>query len=550
MSVAITEDHKALAATVADFLGRHQSRAAARALLDGADEQQPDFWNEAAQLGWLGLHVPEQFGGSGYSLEELVVVVEELGRGITPGAFVPTMVGSAVLTAAGDPEIQQRLLPGLADGSVAAAIGLDGSVEISNGTVSGRVDAVIGIGLADVIFVASGDDVAIVNTSADGVTIDIPTNLDVTRRVGRVTFDGATADVVTGARQTLVDYARTIFAAEAVGIARECTEQAAAYAKERQQFGRPIAMFQAVKHHCANMLVATELATAAVWDAARASTVGGDQFSLTAAIAATSALDAAHLCANLNIQVHGGIGFTWEHDAHLYLRRAAVLKAVIGSEAAAIATTDLTRAGVKRERNIDLPPEAEAIRSEVQAFVAEIKDLDADAQRARLIDSGYVMPHWPEPYGRAAGAVEQLVIEQEFAAAKIQRPQYGITGWVILTLIQHSTDDQIARWVRSALTQEIIWCQLFSEPDAGSDAAGVKTQRDARRRRMAPERPEGVDQRCSRGRPWTGDGSHQPGRSEAQRDHHDGHRHARRGRRSAPAEDARRSIGVQRGVLQ
>ncbi len=476
MSVAITEDHKALAATVADFLGRHQSRAAARALLDGADERQPDFWNEAAQLGWLGLHVPEEFGGSGYTLEELVVVVEELGRGITPGSFVPSMVASGVIASAGDSELGQRLLPGLTDGSLAAAIAVGGNVEASNGTVSGTVDAVIGIGLADLILVPAGDDVAIVDASADGVTIDIPANLDVTRRVGRVTFEGAAADVVTGARQTLVDYARTIFAAEATGIARECTEQAAAYAKERQQFGRPIAMFQAVKHHCANMLVATELATAAVWDAARASTVGGDQFSLTAAIAATSALDAAHLCANLNIQVHGGIGFTWEHDAHLYLRRAAVLKAVIGSEDAAIATTDLTRAGVKRERNIDLPPEAEAIRSEVQAFVAEIKDLDTDAQRARLIDTGYVMPHWPEPYGRAAGAVEQLVIEQEFAAAKIQRPQYGITGWVILTLIQYATDDQVARWVRSALTQEVIWCQLFSEPDAGSDAAGVKTR--------------------------------------------------------------------------
>ena len=235
-------------------------------------------------------------------------------------------------------------------------------------------------------------------------------------------------------------------------------------------------MFQAVKHHCANMLVATELATAAVWDAARAAEAGGPQFSYTAAMAATLALPAADLCAQLNIQVHGGIGFTWEHDAHIYLRRASALQAVIDPETAAIATTDLTRDGVRRSRSVDLPPEAEAIREELQAFVAEAKGLEGAALRDRLIDTGYVMPHWPKPWGRGAGAVEQLVIEQEFAAAGIERPAYGITGWVILTLIQHATDDQVERWVRSALTHEVVWCQLFSEPDAGSDAAGVKTR--------------------------------------------------------------------------
>ncbi len=128
-------------------------------------------------------------------------------------------------------------------------------------------------------------------------------------------------------------------------MARECTELAAEYAKVREQFGRPIAMFQAVKHHCANMLVATELATAAVWDAARAAGTGGDQRSYTAAMAATLALEAADLCANLNIQVHGGIGFTWEHDAHLYLRRATVLGALFDAETAA---ADVTVADPRR----------------------------------------------------------------------------------------------------------------------------------------------------------------------------------------------------------
>jgi alkylation response protein AidB-like acyl-CoA dehydrogenase len=112
----------------------------------------------------------------------------------------------------------------------------------------------------------------------------------------------------------------------------------------------------------------------------------------------------------------------------------------------------------------------------VREFVATLDGLDADAQRARLVDSGYAMPHWPAPWGRDAGAIEQLVIEQEFAAAGVSRPALGITGWVILTLIQHATEDQVARWVRPAVNQDLIWCQLFSEPDAGSDAAGVRTK--------------------------------------------------------------------------
>ena len=115
-----------------------------------------------------------------------------------------------------------------------------------------------------------------------------------------------------------------------------------------------------------------------------------------------------------------------------------------------------------------------------------------------MIETGYVMPHWPKPWGRDAGAVEQLVIEQEFKAAGVSRPQYAITGWVILTLIQHATEDQVARWVMPALRQDVIWCQLFSEPDAGSDAAGVKTRGTRVDGGLARQRPEGVDERRPR----------------------------------------------------
>ena len=328
MSIAITDEHRALAQTVSDFLAKNGARAASRALLDAEREELPSFWREVGELGWLGLAVPEEHGGSGFGLPELVIVAEEMGRAVAPGPFVPTVTASAVIAAAGSPQVQARLLPGLADGSSVGAAALGGDVRVSGGTASGSAGVVLGGHLADVLVVPAGDDIAIVNCRDGGVSVQVPANLDPARRSARVTLDGAPAEIVPGGRQVLTDLARTMLAAEAAGVARACTEMATEYAKVREQFGRPIGMFQAVKHHCANMLVAAELATAAVWDAARASAGGGDQLTYAAAIAATLALAAADQNANLNIQVHGGIGFTWEHDAHLYLRRATAIEAM------------------------------------------------------------------------------------------------------------------------------------------------------------------------------------------------------------------------------
>jgi 3-oxochol-4-en-24-oyl-CoA dehydrogenase len=474
MPIAITDDHRALAQTVSEFLGARGARAAARNLLEADTERLPDFWGELGELGWLGLHLPESHGGSGFGLPELVVVVEQLGRAVTPGPFVPTVIASAVLAAVGPPDLQARVLPGLATGSAVGAVALGGDVTVRDGAGHGPADVVAGGHLADVLLVAAGEDVLVVESGAEGVKVEIPANLDPTRRAARLTLAGAPATVLPGARGLLTDLARLLFAAEATGIAHETTAQASEYAKIREQFGRPIATFQAVKHHCANMLVAAELATAAVWDAARAA--AGDQLSYTAAIAATLAVPAAVQNAQLNIQVHGGVGFTWEHDAHLYLRRAAAISAFVDAEAAAVEVTDLVRRGVRRAAAIDLPPEAEQIRASIRPEVERLRDTGGDAQKQALIESGLLMPHWPKPWGRDASAVEQLVIEQEFAAAGLKRPSYGITGWVILTLIQYGTPQQVARWVPAALNQEVIWCQLFSEPDAGSDAAGIRTR--------------------------------------------------------------------------
>src|SRR5271169_1857590 len=476
MSIAITEEHRALAQTVAGLLTKHQSRAAARGLLTEEADPRPAFWAELSGLGLLGLHISEECGGSGFGLSETLVVAEQMGRYLAPGPFVPTVIASAVLAVAGPDDLQKRLLPALADGSMIGAVALGGQVTYADGAATGKAGVVISGHLADVLLVPAGDDVLVVEKSAGGVQAEVPANLDQSRRAARVRLDAAPATVLPGARGLLTDVARTVLAAEAAGVARETTEQAADYAKIRQQFGRPIATFQAVKHHCANMLVAAELATAAAWDAGRAGTGGGDQLSYTAAIAAVLAVPAAVSNASLNIQVHGGIGFTWEHDAHLYLRRAAAIAAVADTEQAAIEVTDLVRRGVRRAASIDLPAAAEPIRAAITPDVARLRDLRGKARKQALIETGYVMPHWPKPWGRDASAVEQLVIEQEFATAGIKRPSYGITSWIILTLIQHASPEQVARWVRPALNRDVIWCQLFSEPGAGSDAAGIRTR--------------------------------------------------------------------------
>ncbi|ORB78181.1 acyl-CoA dehydrogenase [Mycobacterium timonense] len=479
MGIALTDDHRELAEVARGFLTSQKARWAARSLLDATDEPRPGFWPNLVELGWLGLHIDEEYGGSGFGLPELVVVGEELGRAVAPGPFVPTVIASAVIAKNGTAEQKSRLLPGLIDGTVTAGIGLDSRVRLGDGVADGEAGILLGAGLAGLLLIAAGDDVLVLERDRDGVSVDVPDNFDPTRRSGRVRLDNvrvSDADVLAGARPSALARARTLLAAEAVGGASDCVDAAVAYAKVRQQFGRTIATFQAVKHHCANMLVGAESGIAAVWDAARAAGEDEDQFHLIAAVAAALAFPAYVRNAELNIQVHGGIGFTWEHDAHLHLRRAVVTAALFGGDAPAADVFERTAAGTVRDNSLDLPPEAEELRTKIRADAAAIAALDKDAQLDKLIETGYVMPHWPKPWGRAADAVEQLVIEEEFRAAGIKRPDYGITGWVILTLIQHGTPWQIERFVEKALRKDEIWCQLFSEPDAGSDAASIKTR--------------------------------------------------------------------------
>ena len=474
-ALAITEEHRDLAESAFGLLRRLGSRAAARSALgDGADHPD-DIWSAAAELGWLGLAVREQHGGSGYGVAELAVILEALGHELAPGPFLPTVAASLIVDRLGTDSARAQLLPRLIDGSGAAAIGLAGEATLDGTVLDGNWPAALGAPDADVLLLAAGDDVVVVD--AADATVTAHRALDPTRSVGSVQVSALTVPedrVIRGGARPARTALRILAAAEAVGTGWACLRMATEYAKVREQFGRTIGSFQAVKHHCANMLVDVEQTTAAVWDAARADDLEAAWF--PGAVAASHAIRSQVFAAQNNIQLHGGVGYTWEHDAHLYLRRARTMAALIADGADPLLDiVDATRAGTARGASFALPPEAEEYRRQVREAAGTWTSRSDDERRGYLVESGYLVPHWPTPWGRGADAVEQLVIEEELAAAGVEVPDLGITGWVTLTIAQAGTDDQRERWVDPVLRGEIMWCQLFSEPGAGSDAAAVRS---------------------------------------------------------------------------
>jgi alkylation response protein AidB-like acyl-CoA dehydrogenase len=478
MSIALTEEHRELARVARSFLDARRTRADSWARLDAPRESMPGFWKEMAALGWMSLHVDEASGGQGFGLAELAIVLEELGYALASGPFLPTTLASALLVERGGETARSAFLPGLADGSLVGAVGLRGDVTLGEDRrLSGSAGLVLGAELAGLLVLCVGNDVALVRADQPGVAIEAQKNIDGSRRVAAVTCDGVEVpaeNLLPGARKALARLARVLSAAEAAGGARACTEMAAGYAKEREQFGRPIGTFGPVKHHCANMLVATEQATAGAWGAARAD-LDDAQAELAAAVACSLALPAFSFCAKQNVQVHGGIGYTWEHHAQLFVRRAIALEALFGPvHAAREDVTHLMGQGVRTKVTVELPAEAEGFRQEARTFVARYRVLPEEERRKALLESGYLVPHWPRPWGRDAGPVEQLVIEEEFAG--VRRPDLSVSAWNTLTIAQHGSAEQLDRFVRPSLLGEIEFCQLFSEPGAGSDAAAVQTR--------------------------------------------------------------------------
>lgn len=478
MSLAITEEHRALAEVAAAMVTGRGGVAGARRILLSSDTvgrwwTDDGLWKEIVSTGWLGLRIEEQFGGQGYGLPELTIVLEQLGRAAIAGPFLPTVAVSAVIAEIGTDEQRRHWLPQLVSGDIVAGIGAKSDAAVADSRVSATAVPTLAEPAADVFLLPVGDDLVLVR-AGDGVSTRRIDSVDqLLRSVTVVGLSSAVAaEVFPGGAAVASRTVRMLAAAEAVGGMGACTEMATAYAATRQQFGRPIGSFQAVKHHCANMLVDTELAIAATWDAARAE---GAEAELAVAMAAGHTLTAYQRVALLNVQVHGGIGYTWEHDAHLYVRRATVLQAFAGDQdALRDRVIELQVNGVRRGHSVDLPPEAEQYRRAVQEFRAELEEVE-EADRQKLwARSGYLQPHWPKPYGRDANSTEQLIIEEVLDG--LDKPSLGLGEWVVPTLLQHGSTEQIERLMWPSLEGEVRWCQLFSEPGAGSDAAAVTTK--------------------------------------------------------------------------
>jgi len=499
--IAVTEEHESLRRTAERWLQTHcppeEPRAVAESPSPGPDL--PAVWEKMAAQGWLGLHLPEASGGEGFTLAEVAVVLEELGHALFPGPVLPTLLVSTVVSRRADEATRTALLPGLADGTITAAValgapGLESGGGAAGAALTGALRPVLGLPPARLVLVPldRGPDgvrwwLLDRESVGDHVSVEALPALDATRPLGSLEIDGE--GLVVPAGSLLVPDAEVralallLMAAESAGIARWCLETASEYAKVRVQFGRPIGQFQAVKHALADMLVSVEQCAAVAWDAAAAWGEDGHDADrdLSARIAGAVALDAAAHCAKQCIQILGGIGFTWEHDAHLYLKRAmANLQLAAGGDVGALEheVTALAVGGARRNLVADLPPEADALRDEIRALVSDVAAVGAAGgdQRAALAGAGLIMPHWPPPWGRGASPLEQLVIDEELAAAAVPRPHLAVGAWALPTLIAHGTAEQQERWVRPTLLGMLSWCQLFSEPGAGSDLAALSTR--------------------------------------------------------------------------
>ncbi|MFC3454419.1 acyl-CoA dehydrogenase [Amycolatopsis speibonae] len=474
MSLGLDQEHLDLRDTVRGLVSRHSGETAVRQAIDAAKEQLPGCWPVFAELGLLGLHLTEDHGGSGYGMLELAVVVEELARGLVPGPWLPTTLASAVLERAG----HTGYLAGLADGSVVGAVALDGELTSDGSVVTGETTVLGGV-LADVLVVPVTCEGktrwAVVAGSAAQVTE--PPGHDQTRRLARVTLDRVPGDLLDCDAQLPLDLAATLFAAEAAGIADYATWTAAEYARTRVQFGRPIGQFQAVKHRVARMLAQAEHARACAWDAARAwdGTTEPDERSLAAAIAAATSVDAGFSTVKNLINTLGGIGFTWEHLAGFFLRRAQTNRIVLGpAQRWHRRVGALSRAGVRRGLGISLP--ATETRERVRTELGPAKALAGQERITYLADRGYTAAHLPEPWGKGADAITQLVIADELEAAGLEPHDMVIGDWVVPTLVAHGSQEQQQSWIPPSLCGDVVWCQLFSEPGAGSDLAGLSTR--------------------------------------------------------------------------
>ncbi|MEX0875807.1 MAG: acyl-CoA dehydrogenase family protein [Actinomycetota bacterium] len=363
MDFGLNEDQETLAKYARDFLTNECPTTFVRKMLDDDTAHDPAFYKKMAELGWMGIAIPEQYGGQGMTYVDLAVLLEEMGRSLVPGPFFASVcLAAPVILESGSDTQKKELLPGIASGERNATIAFTESprVDASGIELAARPDGdgfalsgtkrfVLDAHVADTLIVAartsegsdptSGVTMFVVDGKAPGVTVTQLKAMDMTRRLCDVTFDGVKvgSDAILGSQdngwrplERALLKATGMLCAESVGGAQRVLDMSVEYAKGRVQFGRPIGSFQAVKHKCAEMLVDVELGRSAMYYAAWAASEDDAELPLAASMAKAFCGDAFTRVASTGIHVHGGIGFTWEHDMHLYFKRAKANEVYLG----------------------------------------------------------------------------------------------------------------------------------------------------------------------------------------------------------------------------
>jgi alkylation response protein AidB-like acyl-CoA dehydrogenase len=506
LPIAITDEQLALQSSIREWAKRAGTIDLVRSRepgLGGARDG-ADPWASLAELGVFTIGLPgsdnSDSNGTG---ADLAAALEQLTESLAPGPITPTLLAGRLLASCAGEAVAREHLPLLAAGEISVAVALDpaGLVALArpDGSllIQGTNGPVLGAGASSHLLLgaraddgdpeSSGRDIwFLIPAGHPGITLADRTPSDFSRPLADVSADAASitpGHVLAGAStQAVRDLAAVLFAVEGAAVAGWCSRTAAEYAAIRHQFGRPIGSFQAIKHLCATMLCRAETASVLAWDAARAADDDQSGLPIAAAAAAAHAIDAAVANAKDCIQVLGGIGFTWEHDAHLYLRRALSLRQLIGGTSGLrVEVARLVLAGSRRRLALTATAdddELAATRHAARKLAATVRELPADERRRALADSGYAAPAWPAPYGLGAPAAASLVIDDELDAAGLTRPDIGIGGWAVPAILKHGSQAQRDRFAAATLRGEITWCQLFSEPEAGSDLASLRTRAD------------------------------------------------------------------------
>ncbi|BBX03824.1 acyl-CoA dehydrogenase [Mycolicibacterium moriokaense] len=503
MALAITDEQEQLAAAVTSFAARHAPIDKTRASFDSiAAGELPSWWEDLTAYGFHAVHLPQSVGGQGGTMTDLGCVVEAAAAALLPGPLLSTTIASAVADLADDSK--SALIAELAAGATAVVVLPDHSnVRAVRDGDAWRLDGTsaptLGIVAAQRILLAAHTDGTVrwFVLAADGAGLSItrPRGTDLSTDVGILTLTAyavpASAELTGISVERAHCTAVALTACASAGTVRRCAEAATDYIRTREQFGQPVGAFQALQHKAAVLFVNSELASAAAWDAIRACGDSVEQQRLAAGAAALTAVAAGPDLVLDALLMYGAVGYTWEHDTHLYWRRATSLAASIGSITQWARQSGELLLTEKRSTALNLGDVESEFRASVAATLDQARTLrnahasDDDRapglawgdQRDLLAEYGLVAPHLPPPWGIGASSLQQVIITEEFdKRPDVQRPSLGIAEWILPTILSHGTDAQRQRFAEPMLRGTERWCQLFSEPGAGSDLASLSTR--------------------------------------------------------------------------